>query len=438
MIARFFCLGKRFRQSGDDRFDKKIDIMAKHKRYRGRKDDSPLRLNLNAVNDDSIDDSNVAPAVETVGESHRRHGLKQYWWAVGVIALLALGAFGAGMKYLEQSAKEQRLANAGQLATDSKDQSLLSKVNPFTEAPMPSATPQLSKEYIYAGSRMLAVEDANASAAPPADLAVWRQSTGYWYVMGGTGSQATSYQWGGSGDKEVPGDYDGDGKTDFSVFRASNGTWYVTRSSDNSNFAYTFGQTGDIVAPADYDGDGKTDVAVYRAGNWYIQRSSDQTFVGIAYGSSSDIPAPADYDGDGKADLSIWRSADKTFYTLKSSTNYTTSETATMPQASSAPVSADYDGDGKADYAIRYNSDWIIRNSSSGTVQTAVPWYSASDTAVQNDYDGDGKVDIAVWNAASGNWYIRQSSLNGQLRQVQWGGIVNGTADIPVPAYYRR
>ena len=40
-------------------------------------------------------------------------------------------------------------------------------------APPPSGTPQLSKEYIYAsGSRLLAVEDANANAAPPADLAV--------------------------------------------------------------------------------------------------------------------------------------------------------------------------------------------------------------------------------------------------------------------------
>lgn len=37
--------------------------------------------------------------------------------------------------------------------------------NPFS-APMPPSTPQLSKEYIYAGSRLLAVEDANAGGAP--------------------------------------------------------------------------------------------------------------------------------------------------------------------------------------------------------------------------------------------------------------------------------
>ena len=47
----------------------------------------------------------------------------------------------------------------------------LAKINPFVPAALPSPTPQLSKEYIYAGSRLLAVEDANANAAPPADLA---------------------------------------------------------------------------------------------------------------------------------------------------------------------------------------------------------------------------------------------------------------------------
>ena len=97
--------------------------------------------------------------------------------------------------------------------------------NPFA-APLPTPTPQLSKEYIHAGSRLLAVQDSNATASPPYDLAVWRPTSGNWYVLGGTGSQQTTYGWGTPGDIPVPGDFDGDGKTDFSVYRS--GTWWVT------------------------------------------------------------------------------------------------------------------------------------------------------------------------------------------------------------------
>ena len=78
--------------------------------------------------------------------------------------------------------------------------------NPLA-APLPTPTPQLSKEYVYAGSRLLSVVDANAQEAPPADLAVWRPSTGGWWVMGGQWSHEVTQNWGSSGDDPVEGDY---------------------------------------------------------------------------------------------------------------------------------------------------------------------------------------------------------------------------------------
>ena len=347
------------------------------------------------------------------------------------IGLLTLGTFGAGLKYLDEQAKKTIAQREVATPLNPAQEDFLSKINPFVPAALPDPTPQLSKEYIYAGSRLLAVEDANANAAPPADLAIWRPNTGVWWVMGGNGSQQVSVQWGASTDKPVPGDYDGDGKTDFSVFRPSEGNWYIQRSSDNTLLAYNFGIIDDKMAQADYDGDGKTDAAVFRPSNgyWYILRSSDAGITYQQFGLSTDLTASADYDGDGKSDIGVWRISNNTFYALTSSNQAV--QTAGFAQTSEEPVSADYDGDGRADYAIRNGANWIILNSSTNQTQT-ISWQQAADKAVYNDYDGDGKVDIAVWRS-DGNWYIRQSS-NIQLRQVQWGM----SGDIPVPAFYRR
>ena len=204
--------------------------------------------------------------------------LKTHWWAIALIAFLTIGAFGAGMKYLEDGARQN--ASNGKNSNTENELSLLAKLNPFAPAAMPSVSPTplpLSKEYIYAGSRLLAVEDANANAAPPADLAIWRPSSGAWWVMGGQGSSQITQVWGDVNDKPVPGDYDGDGKTDFAVFRPETnhvGNWYILYSATNTWTLIYWGLDTDKenLVPADYDGDGKSDVGVGRAadGGWYV------------------------------------------------------------------------------------------------------------------------------------------------------------------------
>ena len=70
------------------------------------------------------------------------------------------------------------------------------------------------------------------------DIAVWRPSTGAWYVHNSSNNSLTWLEWGGGyapyNDVPVPGDYDGDGKTDIAVWRPSTGTWFVHNSSNNS------------------------------------------------------------------------------------------------------------------------------------------------------------------------------------------------------------
>lgn len=130
----------------------------------------------------------------------------------------------------------------------------------------PLPTPQYEanqpvKEYVYGGGKLLAVSEPVRPV--PADLAVWRPASGMWYVLGGVGSQQTFFNFGVNGDITVPGDFDGDGKTDFSVFRPADSIWYVWSSSANTYSGFQFGTIGDKVAPADYDGDGRTETAVF-------------------------------------------------------------------------------------------------------------------------------------------------------------------------------
>jgi uncharacterized cupin superfamily protein len=239
------------------------------------------------------------------------------------------------------------------------------------------------------------------------DFAVWRQSSGFWYVIRSLDGSVAAQQWGAGyapyNDVPVPGDYDGDGKSDVAVWRASDGIWYVIRSSDGTVAAQQWGAGyapyNDVPVPGDYDGDRKTDVAVWRAsdGIWYVIRSSDGIVAAQQWGASAaphyDVPVPGDYDGDGKNDVAVWRASSGTWYVLRSS---------------DGTVAAQQWGAGYAPY---------------------------NDVPVPGDYDGDGKSDFAVWRASTGVWHVIRSST-GTAVSPQWGAGYAPYNDVParIPA----
>ena len=240
----------------------------------------------------------------------------------------------------------------------------------------------------------------------------------------------------------LPGDLDGDGKSDITVFRPSTGGWYDLHSSTNytSSTAHTWGASTDTVVPGDYDADGIIDPAVFRpsTGGWYVLNSSTgyTTSFGVIWGASTDVPVPGDYDGDGKIDPAVFRPSTGGWYYLNSSTNYTTSGAVIWGMSADTPVQGDYDADGKTDLAVFRPStgEWfVLKSSTNFTVSVVVIWGIGTDKTVPGDYDGDGKTDPAVFRPSTGGWYFLKSSTNFTSSGAAiWGA----SSDVPVPGDY--
>ncbi len=187
------------------------------------------------------------------------------------------------------------------------------------------------------------------------DIAVYRASTGAWYVHPSKGGTPYGIGWGGDpNDKPVPGDYDGDIKTDYAVYRTSTGAWYVKPSSGATAYGVGWGgDPNDEPVPGDYDGDGKTDIAVYRSstGAWYVYPSGGTAPYGEGWGGDpNDKPVPGDYDGDGRTDVAVYRTSTGAWY-IKPSSGSSPYGIGWGGDPNDKPVPGDYDGDGKTDTA---------------------------------------------------------------------------------------
>ncbi|HWE35140.1 MAG TPA: Ig-like domain-containing protein, partial [Isosphaeraceae bacterium] len=166
-------------------------------------------------------------------------------------------------------------------------------------------------------------------------------------VSGANTSSLQSIAWGIAGDMPVPGNYDGAGAAQVAVYRPSTGAWYIRSSGVGGGAATPAGtreptvfvtawKAGDVPDAANYDGivngttkAGQLEEAIYRPSTetFYIYNPTTKTtrqvtMPKLAGQGPNDviIPASADFTGDGRADAAIYDQTLGTFEYINSAT----------------------------------------------------------------------------------------------------------------------
>jgi len=267
-----------------------------------------------------------------------------------------------------------------------------------------------------------------------ADIGLYQESTGYWYVMlSASGNSLVTAQLGGPTYRPVTGDYDGDGKTDPAVYQELSGAWAVMMSSQGYGLVTTaFGGSGYTAVPADYDGDGKADPAVYASasGAWVVMMSGQgYAPISAAFGGVGFSAVPSDYDGDGKADPAVYQEASGAWAVMMSSQGYAP-VSAAFGGPGYRPVPMDYDGDGKVDPAVYAAAAglWSVMMSAQGYTPVSTVFGGVGYWPVPTDYDGDGRMDPALYQTVTGQWLMMLSGSG----YIQSGVIFGGAGFDPV------
>ena len=295
---------------------------------------------------------------------------------------------------------------------------------------------EVQKIWSQAACRCVGERDPNlvglggAASVPtvyrPSNQTVWPDGSPYYFNVYPPGSPVSPFAW----------DHDGDGFPDYAAFYGAANASISTRLSLPPYYenTYSWGTTGDRIVPGDYDGDGLSDLARWQPSNgtWYVQYSSTGATVSQQWGLSTDIPYPGDFDGDGKTDYAVLRVSTYSLYVIPSSNPGS-------PWgvwfgglvAGDIATPGDYNGDGITDFAWWHpaTGTWNVWYLGTNTAWT-MGWGMSGDVPVARDYDGDWMTDLAYWRPSNGTWNTINSTT-WSTTAVQWGA----STDIPVQRF---
>ncbi len=276
----------------------------------------------------------------------------------------------------------------------------------------------------------------------------------------------------------IPGDYNGDHRTDI-AFNRPDGLWNsvpVLLSNGGGSFtSYNVStpswanQPGVVAVPGDFNADGRADLAFYRPGSWNSTPVLLSNGVGgwtpYNYATptwaneSGIIGIPGDYNADGRTDIAFHHpdSAWTTLPVLLSNGNGSwNTSAATAPSwaatAGTVAIAGDLNADGRTDLAFhRPDSTWatipVLMRTAAGAwtaYNNPVPTYvhSSGVVALAGDYNGDGRGDLA-FQRAGGGWGsvpVLLGNSNGTWTSVNASAaaFANATGSIAVQSQPKR
>jgi hypothetical protein len=290
----------------------------------------------------------------------------------------------------------------------------------------------LKREFIYLGSKLIAIDEAGSTFAVPDEPMVWSPKSGVWKGLGDNELSPSVIRFGKSGDEPFLADFDGDGLADPVILERTTGKWTIRNSFGGLFTEFRFGFPAHVFSIADFDGDGKADIASFdpSSGLWAIRYTADSKIAQVEFGTVGDVPCVTDFDGDGRADLGIWRSSDSSLHQLNNSDGKRV--TVKLERWAGDPFCADFDGDGRGDIAFKIGDELVVRSGGFGTI-ALVGRKGQLGNPVIADFDGDGRADFATWNPETGSWQVLESK-SGALKTFKHGQ----KGDRPLAGIFRR
>jgi hypothetical protein len=204
-----------------------------------------------------------------------------------------------------------------------------------------------------------------------------------------------------------PGDFNGDGKTDFMIFDSSGVRVFLSTGSSFDRQATPWSTAGEYTTMmGDYNGDGKTDFAQFGPSGVRVLYSTGTSFVeqGAVWNPAGDFYTgvyTGDFNGDGYTDFMQYATSEgwRVFIADPADKKFNMSVWTTV---GAYPLyMGDFNGDGKTD-VMQYGPDYgdycdpgVRVLISTGTGFSYSKWSPAGVYPTEmGDFNGDGKTDF--------------------------------------------